>query len=40
MKIAALPFVKFGKSVKFNWLSKNHGAKLQKLQTNMDLTSI
>ena len=31
MKIAALPFVKFGKSVKFNWLSKNHGAKLQKI---------
>ena len=31
MKIAALPFIKLAKSVKFEWLSKNRGAKLQKI---------
>ena len=31
MKIAALPFIKLAKSAKFEWLSKNRGAKLQKI---------
>ena len=31
MKIAALPFIKLAKAAKFEWLSNNRGAKLQKI---------
>lgn len=31
MKIAALPFIKAAKAIKFGWLAKNRGAKLQKI---------
>ena len=31
IKIAALPFIKAAKAIKFGWLAKNRGAKLQKI---------